>query len=229
MARTERLLELLEILRAQRYPITASALSERLEISIRSIYRDIKTLQYQGVPIEGSAGIGYIVKSDFHLPPLNLTHEEINAITLGLNWVAHNTDRQFKRSAGNALAKIHAVISDKFKNLIESQSYFTGPSEKNEVFFEEIRNAIKKQNRIKINYCDTKDVVSSRVIWPIALVYMDSCWLMIAWCEMRGDFRHFRTDRVQKVVQLNSVYSESRLILLKKWREKEGVYLEKEY
>lgn len=110
MTRTERLLELLQILRAQRYPITASALSERLEISVRSLYRDIKTLQQQGVCIEGEAGIGYIVKSDFHLPPLNLSHEEINAIILGLNWVSHNTDHDFKKTARNALAKIHAVI-----------------------------------------------------------------------------------------------------------------------
>lgn len=110
MTRTERLLELLQILRAQRYPITASTLSERLGISVRSLYRDIKTLQHQGVCIEGGAGIGYIVKSDFHLPPLNLSHEEINAITLGLNWVSHNTDCNFKITAKSALAKIHAVI-----------------------------------------------------------------------------------------------------------------------
>ncbi|MBE8941507.1 HTH domain-containing protein, partial [Escherichia coli] len=106
MTRTERLLELLQILRAQRYPITASTLSIRLGVSVRSLYRDIKTLQHQGVCIEGGAGIGYIVKSDFHLPPLNLSHEEINAITLGLNWVSHNTDYDFKNTARNALAKI---------------------------------------------------------------------------------------------------------------------------
>ncbi|WP_407579698.1 helix-turn-helix transcriptional regulator [Citrobacter koseri] len=229
MTRTERLLELLQILRAQRYPITASTLSERLGISVRSLYRDIKTLQHQGVCIEGCAGIGYIVKSDFHLPPLNLSHEEINAITLGLNWVSHNTDYDFKNTVRNALAKIHAVIPDELKNLIESQSYLTGPSEKDERFFEDIRNAIKKQKRIKINYCDKKDVYSSRVIWPIALVYMESCWLLVAWCEMKNDFRHFRTDKIQDIAQLDSMYSESRLVLLKKWRIKEGISVEKEY
>ncbi|CAB5579562.1 bifunctional biotin--[acetyl-CoA-carboxylase] synthetase/biotin operon repressor [Citrobacter werkmanii] len=118
MTRTERLLELLQILRAQRYPITASTLSERLGISVRSIYRDIKTLQHQGVCIEGGAGIGYIVKSDFHLPPLNLSHEEINAITLGLNWVSHNTDYDFKNIARTALAKIHASFPVNYKILL---------------------------------------------------------------------------------------------------------------
>lgn len=229
MTRTERLLELLQILRAQRYPITASALSERLEISVRSLYRDIKTLQQQGVCIEGGAGIGYIVKSDFHLPPLNLSHEEINAIILGLNWVSHNTDHDFKKNARNALAKIHAVIPGELKNLIESQSYLTGPTEKNEVFFEDLRDAIKKRKRIKIKYCDKSNVNSSRVIWPIALVYMESCWLLVAWCEMRKDFRHFRTDKIQGIVPLDSRYSESRLVLLNKWRMKEGIGLEKEY
>ncbi|QHS44704.1 YafY family transcriptional regulator [Klebsiella michiganensis] len=229
MTRTERLLELLQILRAQKYPITASTLSERLGISVRSIYRDIRTLQHQGVCIEGGAGIGYIVKSDFHLPPLNLSHEEINSITLGLNWVSHNTDYSFKITARNALAKIHAVIPSELKNLIENQSYLVGPSENNEVFFEDIRNAIKNRKRIKINYFDKKDSYSSRVIWPIGLVYMESCWLLVAWCEMRDDFRHFRTDKIQDIVQLDSTYSESRAVLLKKWRLKEGICEEKEY
>ncbi|EOU1315959.1 helix-turn-helix transcriptional regulator [Klebsiella quasipneumoniae] len=229
MTRTERLLELLQILRAQRYPITASTLSERLGISVRSLYRDIKTLQHQGVCIEGGAGIGYIVKSDFHLPPLNLSHEEINAITLGLNWVSHNTDCNFKITAKSALAKIHAVIPGELKNLIESQSYLIGPSESNEMFFEDIRITIKKRMRIKLKYCDKKDCYSSRVIWPIGLVYMESCWLLVAWCEMRNDFRHFRTDRIQDIVQLDSTYSESREVLLKRWRLKEGIYEGKEY
>lgn len=229
MTRTERLLELLQILRMQRYPITASNLSERLGISVRSLYRDIKTLQHQGVCIEGSAGIGYIVKSDFHLPPLNLSHEEINAITLGLNWVSHNTDCNFKNTARNALAKIHAVIPSEFKNLIESQSYIIGPSDNNEIFFEDIRNAIKKRKKIKIKYCDKKNSYSSRVIWPIGLVYMESCWLLVAWCEMRSDFRHFRTDKIEEMIQLDSIYSESRTVLLKKWRVKEEIYEGKEY
>ena len=227
MTRTERLLELLQILRVQRYPITASALSERLGISVRSLYRDIKTLQHQGVSIEGGAGIGYIIKSDFHLPPLN--HEEINAITLGLNWVSHNTDYDFKSTARNALAKIHAVIPGELKNLIESQSYLTGPSERNEVFFEDIRNAIKNRKRIKITYRNKQDIYSSRIIWPIALVYMESCWLLVAWCEMRNDFRHFRIDKIEDIVLLDSMYRESRTVLLKKWRIKEGICVGKEY
>lgn len=229
MTRTERLLELLQILRAQRYPITASTLSARLGISVRSLYRDIKTLQHQGVRIEGEAGIGYIVKSDFHLPPLNLSHDEINAITLGLNWVSQNTDGNFKNNARNALAKIHAVIPGGLKNLIESQSYLIGPSENNEKFFEEMRVAIKKQRRVKIKYCDKKQIHTFRVIWPIALVYMESCWLLVTWCEMRNEFRHFRIDKIEEATQLDSSYGESREILLKKWRVKEGIGVGEEY
>ncbi|MCT8155848.1 WYL domain-containing protein, partial [Klebsiella aerogenes] len=183
----------------------------------------------QGVRIEGGAGMGYIVKSDFHLPPLNFSHEEINAITLGLNWVSHNTDDDFKNTARNALAKIHAVIPDELKSLIESQSYLIGPSESNEVFFKDIRDAIKKQKRVQIKYCDKKGTDSSRVIWPIGLAYMQSCWLLVAWCEMRNDFRHFRTDKIAEMAQLDSIYRESRMALLKKWRIKEGIAEEKEY
>lgn len=104
MTRTQRLLELLQILRAHRYPVTALTLSESLKISVRTVYRDIKTLQHQGVCIEGSAGLGYVINSDYHLPPLVFTPQEINALTLGLNWVYKHTDTNFKKDAKKAIA-----------------------------------------------------------------------------------------------------------------------------
>lgn len=229
MTRTQRLLELLQVLRAHRYPVTAMALAERLEISVRSVYRDIKTLQQQGVSIEGSAGIGYMIKSDYHLPPLIFTAQEVNALTLGLNWVSHNTDPGFKKIAKNTLAKIHAVIPDELKEYIEHQSFLTGPGDKDEAFFAVLRAAISKRNKIKIKYCDKNNKISSRIIWPIALVYMDVCWLLSCWCEMRNDFRHFRTDRLVQVEILETTYNESRSILLKKWRVNAGLSLGNEY
>lgn len=229
MTRTQRLLELLQILRAQRYPVAASTLAERLEISVRTVYRDIKTLQDQGVCIEGSAGMGYVIRSDYHLPPLIFTPEEIHALTLGLNWVGHHTDPAFKDIAKTALAKIHAVMPDHLKKHIEHQSYFTGPSVKNETFFHEIRNAINRNNKVDITYCDKNDIVSSRKIWPIALSCMDSCWLVVGWCELRKGFRHFRTDRIINISIQDATYSESKSILLKRWRMEEGIRLDKEY
>lgn len=229
MTRTQRLLELLQILRAHRYPVTALTLSANLKISVRTVYRDIKTLQHQGVCIEGSAGIGYIINSDYHLPPLVFTAQELNALTLGLNWVCHNTDADFKKNAKKAIAKIRAVIPDRLQEHIEYQSYLTGPTERECYGFGDIHHAINERKKITITYSDKNNAVSSRVIWPVALVYMESCWLLAGWCEMRNDFRHFRTDRIKKITVLSSTYPESRAILLKRWRDAEGLSLDNEY
>lgn len=229
MTRTQRLLELLQILRAHRYPVTARTLSESLKVSVRTVYRDIRTLQHQGVCIEGSAGIGYIITSDYHLPPLVFTPQEINALTLGLNWVCNNTDADFKKDAKKAIAKIHAVIPDGLKEHIEHQSYMTGPTERKYCGFVDIHKSINERKKLNIIYSDKNDVVSSRVIWPVALVYMESCWLLAGWCEMRKAFRHFRTDRIKQISILSTTYKESRAILLKRWRDKENIILDREY
>lgn len=229
MTRTQRLLELLQILRAHRYPVTALTLSESLKISVRTVYRDIRTLQHQGVCIEGSAGLGYVINSDYHLPPLVFTPQEINALTLGLNWVYKNTDADFKKSAKKAIAKLLAVIPDGLKEHIEHQSYLTGPIERECWGFGNIRNSINERKKLNIIYSDKNDAVSSRVIWPVALVYMESCWLLAGWCEIRNEFRHFRTDRIKQISVLRTTYKESRAILLKRWRDAEGIGLDREY
>ncbi|MDK1301341.1 helix-turn-helix transcriptional regulator, partial [Cronobacter malonaticus] len=112
MTRTQRLLELLQLLRSHRYPVTAATLAERLDVSVRSIYRDIETLKMQGVEIEGSAGIGYILQSDYHLPPLMFDAHEVDALMLGLHWVMRHTDPQLEAAARNAVAKIHAILPE---------------------------------------------------------------------------------------------------------------------
>ncbi|TCN83616.1 helix-turn-helix transcriptional regulator [Shewanella fodinae] len=229
MSRTKRLLELLEILRAHRYPVTASTISERLSVSVRTVYRDISELQQQGVRIEGGAGIGYIIKSDYHLPPLMFSAHEINALTLGLNWVCQNTDTDFKKIAKNAIAKIHAVIPDNLREHIEYQSLITGPDNTEEKFFCDIRHSINTCSKAKLRYIDKKSTVSSRTIWPIALAYMDSCWLLVGWCEMRNDFRHFRTDRILDFSPMDARYDERRSVLLNRWRKAEGISIGQEY
>lgn len=229
MTRTQRLLEMLQILREHRYPVTASTLAENLAISVRTVYRDIQTLQQQGVCIEGSSGMGYMIKSDYHLPPLVFTAQEINALTLGLSWVCHNTDADFKRIAKSTLAKIHSVTPDKLKEHIEYQSLLTGPGERDEVFFPELRHAINHRHKVQIAYCAKNERRSSRVIWPVALVYMEECWLLAGWCELRKDFRHFRTDRIIQIALLADKYNESRIGLLRKWRAQEGLRLDDEY
>lgn len=229
MTRTQRLLELLQILRAHRYPVTALTLSESLKISVRTVYRDIKTLQHQGVCIEGSAGHGYVINSDYHLPPLVFTPQEINALTLGLNWVYKHTDTDFKKDAKKAIAKLYAVIPDGLKEHIEDQSYLTGPIERECWGFSDIRNSINERKKLNIIYSDKNDAESSRVIWPVALVCMESCWLLAGWCEIRNEFRHFRTDRIKQISVLSTTYKESRAILLKRWRDAEGIGLDREY
>ncbi|EPE2702254.1 helix-turn-helix transcriptional regulator, partial [Cronobacter sakazakii] len=144
MTRTQRLLELLQLLRSYRYPVTAMTLAERLDISVRSIYRDIETLKMQGVDIEGSAGIGYVLQSDYHLPPLMFDAHEVDALILGLHWVMRHTDPQLEAAARNAVAKIHAILPENLAQQINSPSLMVAPTgnEGSLRFLTDIRSAI---------------------------------------------------------------------------------------
>jgi predicted DNA-binding transcriptional regulator YafY len=145
MTRTQRLLELLQILRAHRYPVTALTLSANLKISVHRL-QGYKNAPAPGVCIEGVPGLD-IINSDYHLPPLVFTAQELNALTLGLNWVCHNTDADFKKNAKKAIAKIRAVIPDRLQEHIEYQSYLTGPTERECYGFGDIHHAINERKK----------------------------------------------------------------------------------
>ena len=231
MTRTQRLLELLQLLRSHRYPVTAMTLAERLDVSVRSIYREIETLKMQGVDIEGSAGIGYVLQSDYHLPPLMFDAHEVDALILGLHWVMRHTDPQLEAAARNAVAKIHAILPENLAQHIRYPSLMVPPpgNDSSLRFLADIRQAIHQRRKLELVYTDKDGAASSRLVWPIALGFFDAVRMLACWCELRQAFRHFRIDRMQQVTISEQSCPQSRYKLLKEWKSAEGIAQAKTY
>jgi len=225
MSRAARLLDLMQVLRRYRRPVTASTLAAKLSVSQRTLYRDVATLIAQGAAIEGEAGMGYVLREGFFLPPLAFDDEEIDALVLGLRWVCRNADLVLAQSAYEALAKIAAVLPKELREALESDRIFAATDRAQPVTKIDvkcIRDAIRLSRKLEIVYRDGKDAASTRTIWPIALSFFNDVWLVVAWCEWRRDFRHFRTDRIESASLSAERYPKNRRALLKEWRQKEG-------
>ncbi len=221
MSRTQRLFDLIQILRRHRRPVSGQQLADELEISLRTLYRDIVTLQSQGAEIEGEPGMGYVLRPGFILPPLMFSEEEIEALVLGSRWVSRRADKKLRAAASNALAKIAAVLPAELRHQLEYSGLLIGQvkiaAENDDERDAFIRQAIRKEMKLSLVYRDAKGEESERVIWPIAVGYVDELNVIAAWCELREDFRHFRTDRIVKLTSLETRYPKRRQALLKKW------------
>ncbi|QUX94144.1 transcriptional regulator [Marinomonas sp. CT5] len=227
MVRSQRLLTLIALLRSHRYPVSGKALAEKLNISVRTLYRDIATLQEQGANIEGEAGVGYVLKPGFLLPPLMFTEEEIEALVLGARWVTQRTgtDNQLSNGAQNALNKIASVLPAELKDILDDTSLLIGPGKESAtdtVDMADVRQAIRDEKILSIEYRDLKGKTSQRRIWPFALGYFDEVRVLVAWCELRQEIRNFRTDRILSCELINTRYATPRHVLLKQWRETLG-------
>ena len=226
MSRANRLLDLLQALRRHRYPVSGHLLAQDLGISLRTLYRDIETLKAQGAHIEGEAGVGFVLRPGFMLPPLMFTPDEIEAIVLGSNWVAKRADAPLSAAAKNALAKIAAVMPDDLREMLDTAGVMVGPGAPitgGDIDLGVLRAAIRADRKLAIAYTDGKGAASERVIWPVALAFFDSVRVLVAWCETRTDFRHFRCDRIWSIRTLTAKPPKRRRALLKAWRVKEGV------
>ena len=226
MSRTHRLLDLLQILRRYRYPVTGAVLAEELGISLRTLYRDIASLQAQGAPIEGSAGLGYILRPGFTLPPLMFSEDEVEALVLGARWVAERGDRELRLAASNALARISSVLPPTLLHTLDTVPLLVGPGSVFEVDEEcllLIRQAIRNEHKITLHYADAEDRSSQRCIWPFALAYFSHVYLVVSWCELRNDFRSFRLDRIRRLDTSEQRYPRRRHSLLKEWRAREHI------
>ncbi len=222
MSRTERLFDLIQILRRHRFPVSGTTLAQELGISLRTLYRDISSLQAQGAEIKGEPGLGYILKPGFMLPPLMFSEEEIEALVLGSRWVAKRADNKLKQAADNALAKISSVLPADLRHHLESSGLLIGPGNVLSASDDDIaliRKAIRSEHKLKINYIDLKDKQSQRTIWPLALGFFDQVRLIVAWCELRDDFRSFRTDKIKTLEIIETRYPKRRQVLLKEWRK----------
>ena len=225
MSRSQRLLSLLEILRRHRFPVAGSSLAEELGITLRTLYRDIGTLREQGANIEGAAGLGFILHPGFTLPPLMFTQEELEALVLGSRWVARRADDRLGLAARHALHKISAVLPSTLRDELEASALLVGPSAPLPSGAAEppIRAAIKTERKAQVRYCDQHGNESSRTVWPFALGYFDDCRVLAVWCELRNGFRHLRVDRILSFDTLAQRYPHRRQVLLRDWREQEGI------
>jgi len=222
VSRSERLFDLLNVLRRHRRPVSGQMLANEMGISLRTLSRDIASLQAQGATIEGEPGVGYVLKPGFMLPPLMFTPEEVEALVLGSRWVADRADARMRDAALGALARIAAVVPPDLRDDMETSALLVVPGAPFPVDVVDpglLRKAIRTERRLKLCYRDEAGTASERVVWPFALAFFDRVRLMIAWCELRDDFRSFRTDRIVEAEVMEGRYPARRQVLLKTWRE----------
>lgn len=222
MARSERLLALLQLLRRHRHPVSGATLAGELGVSIRTLYRDIASLQAQGADIEGEPGVGYVLRPGFMLPPLMFSQGELEALVLGFRWVQKFADAPVTKAATDALAKISAVLPAELAAELENTALLVGPRrivDGEIVDLAVIRAAIRRERKLLLSYCDAAGVRSERVVWPVALGYFEETRMLVAWCEWRQGYRHFRTERMAAIALLEERFPRRRAAMLKEWRE----------
>lgn len=175
MSRSIRLLNLLQLLREYRYPVTAQVLAERLQISQRSVYRDIETLREQGAEIEAAAGLGFQLMEDFLLPPITMNETEIEAIVLALNWLNYIPDQALKSASTSVLAKLNAVLPEHRQQLLQQTTLraFNVWLPVNQILVEQVRVSIRSQVKIFFDYVDEQQSTSARTVWSFALGYFN--------------------------------------------------------
>jgi predicted DNA-binding transcriptional regulator YafY len=222
MRRADRLFQIIQVLRRTRRPVTADAMAAELETSKRTVYRDIADLMAQRVPIRGEAGVGYVLDGGYDLPPLMLTPDEIEAAVLGAQWVAGRGDPALARAALDLIAKIGAAVPERLRPFALEPATRAAPRwniAPDGLDMAQVRHAIRAGHKIALSYRDEQDRVSERTVWPFAVGYHETVRLMIAWCELRTDFRSFRTDRVTEAAFLDERYPERPAMLRARWRK----------
>ncbi|WP_374467993.1 helix-turn-helix transcriptional regulator [Phenylobacterium sp.] len=222
MRRADRLFQIIQVLRRHRGPVTADVIAEELETSKRTIYRDIADLIGQQVPIRGEAGVGYVLEGGYDLPPLMLTPDEVEAAVLGAQWVMRRGDPELARAAQDLIAKIAVAVPERLRPLIVEPATRAAPNWNalpDRLDMAKARRAIHSGCKIRLVYRDEQERETERTIWPIAVGYHETVRLLIAWCELRNDFRSFRTDRVAEAAFLEDRYPERPASLRARYRK----------
>ncbi|OWV76227.1 transcriptional regulator [Rhizobium sp. R634] len=201
MRKASRLFEIIQILRLARKPMTAAAMAEALEVTVRSIYRDIAALQAMRVPIEGGRGIGYIMRPGFDLPPLMFSIEEMEAIVLALALLERTADEELKQAARRVNQKIAGAVPAPLRQAMDNKAlYAWGTIAQPPVGLDLaiVRRAIRDERKLELGYRDELGRATERTIRPIALIYYSETANIVAWCELRQAIRNFRSDRVER-------------------------------
>ncbi len=209
MRRADRLFQIVQYLRGGRL-VTAAKLADRLEVSERTIYRDIADLQSTGVPIDGEAGIGYIMRSGFDLPPLMFTRDEIVALVTGARMVRAWGGTAMITAAEEALIKIEAVLPEAERSRVAETKIFSprvGQPGQASALIDHCEQAIDRKEIVALHYCDENGAVTDRNVQPLGLWFWGKVWTLVGWCELRDDFRAFRLDRISRLAPTGERYT----------------------
>ncbi|MGI9401182.1 MAG: helix-turn-helix transcriptional regulator [Rhizobiaceae bacterium] len=222
MRRTERLFQIIQILRSTRSPVKGRELADELEISLRTLYRDMAELLAQRIPIRGEAGMGYVLDDGYDMPPLMLTADELEAAALGAAWVAAEADPTLARAARDLVSKLSEAIPKELRPIVldSSSKAIQTRSRISERFDSALlRHAIRERYRLQLIYTDRDGGTTNRIVWPLLIAFLDRSRYLVAWCETRKDYRHFKTDRVLELRVLGEKYPGRRAALIRGWEE----------
>ncbi len=213
MSRSARLFEVIQLLRSASKPLLARQIASTLEVSVRTVYRDIAALQAMQTPILGEPGVGYVMRRGYDLPPINFDVEEAEAISVGLGLIARTNDEGLWRAAQRAARKLHETAPGTRQLVASPWPMARAPN----VELTELRKAIREEHKAQIVYRDVEDQETQRVIWPLVLIYYLDAAMLAAWCELREDIRHFRLDRVVSYVALADDFQGRGEALVSEW------------
>jgi len=209
--RADRLFQIIQLLRSKRRATTARWLAEQLEVSERTIYRDVRDLVSSGTPIEGEAGVGYSLRREYDLPPLMFDADEVEALVLGARVVAGFGDESLARAARALLSKVEAVLPIALRTKLSGSLLFAprmqGAAAISGRLFE-LRSAIEDKRKVRLRYARADGAASERVVRPLAAFFWGPSWTITAWCELRGDFRSFRVDRIEELELLDEHFED---------------------
>lgn len=212
MNKSERLFQLVTLLRSRRTAITAEAIAEAMQVSVRTVYRDVQALTLSGVPIEGEPGVGYLIRPGQHLPPLMFTADELQALIVGSRMVQAFTDKDLARGARSAELKIRSILTEPLQRHAEQQPYRIPILESDDGLREvhgKLRRACEQLQKVRAVYLDEKQEKTERIIWPLGMIGWTGKWTLLAWCELRRDYRNFRFDRFETLEQLEEQFKPS--------------------
>ncbi|WP_170607710.1 helix-turn-helix transcriptional regulator [Ruegeria arenilitoris] len=210
MRRTDRLFDIIQIMRNGKLH-RAQDIADRLEVSVRTIYRDMDTLVASGVPIEGERGLGYMVREQITLPPLNLTPAELEALNLGMAIVAEAADPDLKSAAESLAEKVDAVLPTQVVAEADAWKFAVYPfadAARGLAHMAPIRSAIKTRQKLRISYRRIDGALTDRTIRPLHMEYWGRVWTLTAWCELRTNFRVFRIDLIETITPLQEVFAD---------------------
>jgi predicted DNA-binding transcriptional regulator YafY len=220
MRRADRLFDIIQALRRASGPLTAAQLAEQLEVTVRTVYRDIASLQASRVPIEGAAGLGYMLRQGFDLPPLMFTRDEIEAILVGTRLIKRTGDPGLQAAAEGVLSKLSVALPPHLRDHLDLAPVYVSPAgavTPQQADLNDIRTAIRDRRKLRLSYVDAEGQATDRVVLPLAIAYFVEATLLCGWCELRQGQRNFRLDRIREMALLEDSFAADHARLMAEW------------